>query len=286
MPLLNLRLVRPSLLVDLNRIEGLDADRGRREPLRVGALVRQSALAAQLVAERARCSRECAPAHRPLRRPGTAARSAARSRTPTRGAELPVALATLGGRGRRRVARGRRELAADDFFVTHFTTALEPGRARGRHASGRPPRALGLRVRGARAAPRRLRARDGGVRASRRGRQRGARRGSCLGAVTDAADARRAPRSPAAPVDAEAARAAAEAARASVEPDGTMHALARVPAPRHGRPGRARRPARLAERDDGGRVIEVDRHRQRPPAPRASWSRGCCSPTSSGTRSA
>jgi CO/xanthine dehydrogenase FAD-binding subunit len=42
-------------------------------------------------------------------------------------AELPLCLVLLDGAVRARSARGAREIAARDFFRTHFTTALEPG---------------------------------------------------------------------------------------------------------------------------------------------------------------
>jgi CO/xanthine dehydrogenase FAD-binding subunit len=41
-------------------------------------------------------------------------------------AELPLALLVSGGSVVARSTRGEREIPAGDFFVTHFTTALEP----------------------------------------------------------------------------------------------------------------------------------------------------------------
>jgi CO/xanthine dehydrogenase FAD-binding subunit len=222
-PLLNMRLLRPTLLVDLNRIPDLDRIEEADGSFRIGALVRQRGLGSALVAERCPLLAECTPliGHFVTRNRGTVGGSIAHA---DGGAELPVALVTLGGTVTTRSRSGGRELAAEDFFVTHFTTVLEPGElvthttwpaaSRGwgyafeelaqRHGDF----ALGI-------AACALRAEDGRVAEAR----------LCLGAVTERptlVDVPLAGR----PVDAEAAQAAAEAARAAVEPYGTMHASA------------------------------------------------------------
>ena len=51
-PLLNMRLLRPSLLVDLNGIDGLDEVEITNGSVRIGALVRQSALGSAVVRDR------------------------------------------------------------------------------------------------------------------------------------------------------------------------------------------------------------------------------------------
>ena len=54
-PLLNLRLARPSVLVDLNGISGLDAILPENGSVRIGALARQAAVdASELVRDRPR----------------------------------------------------------------------------------------------------------------------------------------------------------------------------------------------------------------------------------------
>lgn len=220
-PLLNMRVVRPSLLVDLNGIEGLDRIEPVDGSLRIGALARQSGLSSELVAERCPLLAECAPliGHFVTRNRGTVGGSIAHA---DGGAELPVALVTLGGTITMRSRSGERELAAEEFFVTHFTTALEPG-ALVTHTSW-PAAAPGwgyafeelaqrhgdfalsivacaLRVEGGRVAEVRL----------------------CLGAVTERPTLVEVPLAGRS-IDAEAARTAAEAARASVDHHGTMHA--------------------------------------------------------------
>jgi carbon-monoxide dehydrogenase medium subunit len=126
-PLLNLRLARPALLVDLNAVPGLDGIAATNGSLRVGALVRQSELERSPAAQ-SRCPllAECLPhvGHFATRNRGTVGGSIAHADA---AAELPLALVAIGGSVVAESARGRREIAADDFFVTHFTTALEEG---------------------------------------------------------------------------------------------------------------------------------------------------------------
>jgi CO/xanthine dehydrogenase FAD-binding subunit len=111
-PVLNFRLLRPAVLVDVNRVAGLNAiDNGR-----VGATVRQNDFRGVPLAEQA------LPfvGHFTTRNRGTVGGSIAHADA---SAELPLCLLVLGGSVRTSKAR---EIAADDFFVSHFTTALEP----------------------------------------------------------------------------------------------------------------------------------------------------------------
>ena len=110
-PLLNFRLLRPAVLVDVNRVVGLD----RIEGGRVGATVRQSDFVGVPLAAQALPS----VGHLATRNRGTVCGSIAHA-DPS--AELPLCLLVLGGS----VVTTRRELPADDFFRSHFTTALEP----------------------------------------------------------------------------------------------------------------------------------------------------------------
>jgi 2-furoyl-CoA dehydrogenase FAD binding subunit len=122
-PLLNMRILRPSLVVDLNGIDGLDAIEAANGGVRIGALARQSAVeASPLVRERCPLLAECLPfvGHFVTRNRGTVGGSIAHADP---GAELPLVLATLGGT----VVTQRRSIAAEDFFVSHYTTALAPG---------------------------------------------------------------------------------------------------------------------------------------------------------------
>jgi carbon-monoxide dehydrogenase medium subunit len=126
-PLLNMRFARPSLLVDLNGIAGQDEIVEVNEVVRVGALVRQQAFGASaVVRSRIPLAAQCVPfiGHHVTRNRGTVAGSIAHA---DGRAELPLALVALDGRVVVHSADGGfRSVPADSFFVTHFTTVLEP----------------------------------------------------------------------------------------------------------------------------------------------------------------
>jgi CO/xanthine dehydrogenase FAD-binding subunit len=100
------------VLVDVNRVAALGVSNGER----VGATVRQNDFRGNALAEQA------LPyvGHFVTRNRGTVGGSVAHADA---SAELPLCLVVLGGAVR--TSKGR-EVAADDFFVSHFTTALEP----------------------------------------------------------------------------------------------------------------------------------------------------------------
>jgi len=119
-PALNMRLARPSVLVDLNRVPGLDRIEEENGGIRIGALVRQSAAErAQLVHERCPLLAKSLPlvGHVVTRNRGTIGGSIAHADA---AAELPLALVALAGS----VITTLRTIPAADFFVGHFTTAL------------------------------------------------------------------------------------------------------------------------------------------------------------------
>lgn len=125
-PLLNFRLARPELLVDLNGLSELSYVGRSDGVLHVGALTRQATLERSgLVAHRWPLLRQAVRlvGHPAIRSRGTVGGSAAHA-DPT--AELPVALAALDARFHVRSRSGRRTLAAADFFVSHLTSALGP----------------------------------------------------------------------------------------------------------------------------------------------------------------
>ena len=128
MPMLNMRLATPDYLVDIDRLPGLDA--AAPEPgggLELGALVRHRDLATSgLIRDRAPLLSECAPliGHAAIRNRGTFGGSLAHADP---AAELPAALVALDATVRLAHADGERELAAEDFFLDVFTTALRPG---------------------------------------------------------------------------------------------------------------------------------------------------------------
>jgi carbon-monoxide dehydrogenase medium subunit len=120
-PALTMRLVRPSVLVDVN-----DAGLGEiaaNGSVRIGATVRQAALA---VDDRVHpLVRHALPfvGHFVTRNRGTVGGSVAHA---DGAAELPLCLAVLDGVVVAASRSGRREIAAADFFVTHFLTTLDP----------------------------------------------------------------------------------------------------------------------------------------------------------------
>jgi len=125
-PLLNFRLAYPENLVDVNGIEELDYLRADNGTLRIGAMCRQSKLAASdAVAQGWPLLSEAMTfvAHAQIRNRGTVGGSVAHA-DPS--AELPVAFTVLDTKFHVRSSRGDRMLTPDEFFVTHLTTALEP----------------------------------------------------------------------------------------------------------------------------------------------------------------
>jgi CO/xanthine dehydrogenase FAD-binding subunit len=126
LPLLNMRLARPSALVDLNRIDELRYIRRTEAGIAVGAMTRQRELERSDEAWRA-CPllREALLnlAHAIIRNRGTVGGSIAHADA---AAELPAVLSVLGGTVTAAGPGGTRTISADDFFLFHFTTALEP----------------------------------------------------------------------------------------------------------------------------------------------------------------
>lgn len=127
-PMLNLRLARPSVLIDLNGVPGLDQiTPGSDGGLAIGALARHAALASSAsVMERAPLLAEAARhvGHPAIRHRGTLGGSLAHADP---AAELPAALVALGAELVLRSRRGARAIQASEFFLGLMTTALVPG---------------------------------------------------------------------------------------------------------------------------------------------------------------
>ncbi len=125
-PMLNMRLARPEVLVDVNRLAGLAEVHTGDGTVTTGAMVRQSAFERYPPLRGALpLAAACAPyiGHFVTRNRGTLGGSLAHA--DARG-ELPLALLTLGGSVLAQSQRGRRSIAAEDLFLYHFTSALEP----------------------------------------------------------------------------------------------------------------------------------------------------------------
>jgi CO/xanthine dehydrogenase FAD-binding subunit len=124
-PLLAMRLARPAVLIDLNRVRQLDYIRAGAE-VRIGAMTRQRAAELSPVVRRRLPLLAEALAyigHPQIRNRGTIGGTLAHADP---AAELPAVLAALDGRVVLRSSRGTRTLGPEEFFVSYLTTALEP----------------------------------------------------------------------------------------------------------------------------------------------------------------
>jgi aerobic carbon-monoxide dehydrogenase medium subunit len=126
-PMLNLRLVRPAVLIDLSGVPGLDhITVSPSGGLTIGALVRHAALADSApVIERAPLLAEAARhvGHAAIRHRGTLGGSLAHADP---AAELPTAVVALGAEFVLHGPRGARTIQAPEFFLGLMTTALAP----------------------------------------------------------------------------------------------------------------------------------------------------------------
>lgn len=126
MPMLNMRLTRPRYLIDLNGLGDLEYARVQDGTLRIGALTRQAALLrSSAVAEHCPLMVRALPhiGHTAIRHRGTIGGSLVHS-DPS--AELAAVAATLDAQMVVQGRRGSRTIPAAEFFVTFFTTAVEP----------------------------------------------------------------------------------------------------------------------------------------------------------------
>ena len=125
-PLLNLRLARPELVVDINGVAELDYLREDQDTLRIGAMTRQVALErSELVRMRWPLLHRAVAlvGHPQIRARGTVGGSVAHADP---AAELPVALIALDARFHLRSENGARAVSAADFFRGALITAREP----------------------------------------------------------------------------------------------------------------------------------------------------------------
>ncbi|HTQ82100.1 MAG TPA: xanthine dehydrogenase family protein subunit M [Pseudolabrys sp.] len=121
---LNMRLSAPSLLIDINGVDGLDGITKKGDAIEIGALTRHAA------AERSETIARYAPliaramphiGHVAIRNRGTLGGSIAFADP---AAELPACLLALDGEVEASGPTGRRTIKADDFFKGLFETAL------------------------------------------------------------------------------------------------------------------------------------------------------------------
>jgi aerobic carbon-monoxide dehydrogenase medium subunit len=127
LPVLKLRVVRPSLLVDIGKLDGVGAEL-RDSELAIGALTTWDALTSLVELEKPGLAavRECAATIGDLqvRNRGTLGGSVAHADPAS---DMPAALLALGARLVVRSAGGERVVDAADFFLGPFQTALVSG---------------------------------------------------------------------------------------------------------------------------------------------------------------
>jgi 2-furoyl-CoA dehydrogenase FAD binding subunit len=125
LPLLSTRLARPSVVIDIMRIPGLDVIDREGEAIRVGAAVRQAKLAAwPELADAQPLLARALPfvGHAQTRSRGTVCGSVAHA-DPS--AEIPLVLLALAGEIILSSRRGQRRVAVDEFFTGLMSTARE-----------------------------------------------------------------------------------------------------------------------------------------------------------------
>jgi carbon-monoxide dehydrogenase medium subunit len=125
MPMINFRLVKPSVLIDINRIAGLDRIEFDGTRLRIGATVRHHTTATDaLVAKHLPVVHDAMHhvAHMTVRNRGTFCGSVAHADP---AAEMPLMTRFLDGTIIAYSVRGERRIPAAEFFVGSLVNALE-----------------------------------------------------------------------------------------------------------------------------------------------------------------
>ncbi len=125
LPMMKLRLAAPGTLVDLGGVEGLDGVEEADGGLRVGATARYADVLASPAARGWAALVDCLSVigDPQVRNRGTLGGSVAHADP---AADLPPVLVALGGAVRVDGPGGEREVAAEDWFVGPFATALGP----------------------------------------------------------------------------------------------------------------------------------------------------------------
>src|SRR6202140_1275000 len=124
-PMLNFRMLRPSILVDINRIAGLDVIEETSGTIRIGALTRHYQLETSPLIARHLPVLSCAMthvAHLAIRNRGTIGGSLSHADP---AAELPMLALLLDAKLHIASASGTRMVAARDFFLDTMTVDLD-----------------------------------------------------------------------------------------------------------------------------------------------------------------
>lgn len=125
-PILNFRLGRPEVLIDINSIKDLDYIREEEGDLLIGALTRERDLElSPLVQEKCPILAEAVSlvAHVAIRNRGTIGGNLVHADPSS---ELPTVICCLDGEMKVVGPSGERTLEPEEFFLTYLTTSLEP----------------------------------------------------------------------------------------------------------------------------------------------------------------
>lgn len=126
-PMLNFRLLKPTALIDINRISELDFIHEDEAGLRIGALTRHRVTqTSPIIAKRFPVLTEAMQhvAHLAIRNRGTIGGSVSHADP---AAELPLLMTLLNAKIKLTSKSGTRELSPSEFFLGALTTALEEG---------------------------------------------------------------------------------------------------------------------------------------------------------------
>src|SRR5215510_13006769 len=121
-PVMKLRLARPSAIIDISRVEGLSGIELKGRSIVIGAMTRHGEVANSSVVQEAMPALASVPASigdPQVRNVGTIGGSIANNDP---NADYPAACLGLGAT----IITSKRKIAADDFFTGMFETALEP----------------------------------------------------------------------------------------------------------------------------------------------------------------
>ncbi len=125
-PIMNFRLARPEVLIDINGLKELEYIREEADDILIGALTRERDVeVSELVRHKCPLLAEAIShiGHVPIRNRGTVGGSVVHA-DPS--AEIPIALCALGGKLKAIGPNGEATFTPEEFFVTYLTTALEP----------------------------------------------------------------------------------------------------------------------------------------------------------------
>lgn len=126
MPVINMRLVQPAILIDINGVDGISGIEITSEHISLGALIRQQQLiddprvreACPILAKAAELV-----AHRTIRNRGTIGGSLVHADPAS---ELPAVMVALEAVMNVQGPNGEKQVPAQEFFVDYMTTAVEP----------------------------------------------------------------------------------------------------------------------------------------------------------------